>query len=171
MRTVALVLFAVLLGSVGTAAPVPKHLMKDADGATDRAALEGTWELATIARDGEQLSDDITAAQKIAMAFRGTECVIKLPVCDQIVTATVSLDATAKPRRMSFANEKVITFAGKPLMPTEKQMHAVIYKIDGDTLTLGSHADRSKPPETPPAEFAEKSGSGVVVMTFRKMRK
>ena len=168
MRTAVIVLFAVLVGPAA-AAPVPKHLTKDAE--RDLAALEGKWELTGLTLEGTPLPAGIVAQLKMTLEFQGDVCVTTYGSQDERVTAAVKPDTTAEPRRMLFADEKVTDLGGKPAKKGQDKLGAVIYRIDGDTLTLGSSADRDKDAKAPPADFVSKPGSNTVVMTFKRAKK
>ena len=170
MRAAVLVLFAAvgLVGRPATAAPVPKHLM--ADDGPDRAALQGKWELKELTLEGVPLPAEIVAQLNTTMEFRGDVCVLTLGARNERVTATVKLDVTARPRRMVCGNETTTDLGGKPLKKGRDALGTVIYKLDGDTLTLGSSADRKTDPKAPPADFASTPGSDTVVMTFKRAK-
>ena len=151
MRTLALftlvATLAVCADSHTTAAPVPKHLMKEAEN-PDLAAMQGKWELISANLDGE--SRKPADATLEIRDNRGK-------IVDEHSNSTFifTLDTTTNPRRMI------------SLDSTDRHAKAIvaIYKIEGDTLTI---ADRRDDPEKPPEEF---SGEGITALIYTRVRK
>ena len=152
MRMLALALFAtaatfVVSGGPMVAAPVPKHLMKDAEN-PDLAAMQGEWELTTMNVDGESMS-----ALEATLEVRGN--ISRTTIGHLHSSCVFTLDTTNNPRRMISLDST---------NPNAKATVA-IYKIEGDTLTI---ADCRDYPEKPPEEF---SGEGITALIYTRVRK
>ena len=170
MRTAALILFAAIVPVAG-AAPVPKHLMKEAEN-PDLAALQGKWTITGIALDGTELPADLIAGLNLTFEFKGDTAVLTNPTQKETVTATVKLDLTAKPRRITFSNEKTTDLDGKPTKADAKSLGTLIYKIDGDTLVVAGRADSpDKKAVGAPDDFVGKPGSNTATLTFKRVTK
>jgi uncharacterized protein (TIGR03067 family) len=173
MRTASLALFGIAVAvvssvRVGTAAPVPKHLMKEPP---DLAALRGTWTLTGLRLEGTELPVEIIRQVALTLEFRENTAVMTSVPQKRRTTATVKLDATTKPRRMTFGNESTTDLDGKPVKGAGESMGTVIYKIDGDTLVLAGIAQvGDKKPEGVADDFVGKPGSNVAVLTFKRVK-
>jgi hypothetical protein len=117
---------AVLVGVPAIAAPVPKHLMKEAEN-TEEAKIQGQWKLesAVFCKMPLQVA--------ISMEFRGT----KLTGTSEGrgMSATIKLDIVDGVKCLAITNTKVVDGMGQPV---EKEDVAFGYCIDGDKLTLAA---------------------------------
>ena len=159
MRLVALVLFAAV-GPV-SAAPVPKAVENP-----DLAAMQGQWKLTDVSFNGQSLGAEFVAKLELTMEVRDTTTVMTGMQHKQRITNTITLDPTAKPRRMTSVTTKETDLDGNPpANPAAKKKSASIYKIDGDTLVIAGTTGDEK---TSPKDF---SGEGVVSLTFTRVKK
>lgn len=163
MRFVALALFALVVGSVGSAAPVPKQKPVDNP---DLAAMQGTWKLTDIKTGGLSLGAEFAADLKLTMEVRDNTMTSTGLKFKQRITNTFVLDTTASPRRMTVVTGKETDLDGKPTPDAPSPKTTVsIYKLDGDTLTIaGVFGDEKDPPKG----FADK---GVMSMTYTRVKK
>jgi uncharacterized protein (TIGR03067 family) len=173
VRIAAIVLFGIATAfvasvGVGTAAPVPKHLMKENP---DLAALRGTWALTGVAFEGTELPADVVRQVALTLEFRGDASVLTSAPQKRRTTATVKLDPTTNPRRMTFGNESTTDLDGKPVKNGDMSLGTVIYKIEGGTLVLAVPplVDGKQANELP-VDFVAKPGSNVSVLTFKRVK-
>jgi uncharacterized protein (TIGR03067 family) len=174
MRTVSLVLFGIVVAvvssvatGIGTAAPVPKHLMKENP---DLAALRGTWTLTGLTFEGIELPADTIRQVTLTLEFRGDTAVMTSVQQKHRTTASVKLDTATKPRRMTFSNESTTDLDGKPAKAAGS-WGTMIYKIDGDALVVACFAQvGDKKPEGVADDFVGKPGSNVAVLTFKRVK-
>ncbi len=163
MRLVALALLGLVVGSVASAAPVPKQKALDNP---DLAAMQGAWKLTDVSFNGNSTGDKFAADLELTMEFRGDTATTVGKKYKQRITHTVALDVNTNPRRLTMSDSKETDLDGKPVENADaKKTHAAIYKIDGDTLTTASFIDA----ETEvPKGFADK---GVISMTYTRVKK
>ncbi len=162
MRFLALALTVGLLASSGRAAPVPKQKAPDNP---DLAAMQGKWVLADVRFNGNSLGADFAADLKLTMEIKGDTSVTVGEKFKQRVTADLVFDRDASPRRLTYANSKDTDLDGKPVQDRDaKPTNRVIYKIDGDMLTIGGFMDGNEWPK----DFV---GKGVMVMIFKRVKK
>jgi uncharacterized protein (TIGR03067 family) len=142
MRIAALVLFGlVAFAARGVAAPVPKHLMKEAEG--EKAKLQGKWKVEAMRLGGKDLAaganfdmtiefrgDTLTATSNIAGTARKT-------------TATLKHDAAAGAKRFTTVETTTTPLDGKGAPMNEKD-ESFGYALDGDKLLLGAAGGGSK---------------------------
>ena len=79
---------AVLLGVQASAAPVPKHLMKEAEN-TEEAKIQGRWKLENLGGGGDPAPGPGAAAGDDT-EFRRDKMTVHSK--DQVVSATIKLD-------------------------------------------------------------------------------
>ena len=163
MRFVALALFALLVGSVAAAAPVPKEKPPLNP---DLAAMQGTWKLTDIKSGGLSLGAKFAADLELTMEVRDGTMITTGQKFKQRITSTFALDTTADPRRITVATGKETDLDGKPLADAATPKTTVcLYKIDGDTLTIAGGTGDEK---DPPKNFTDK---GVMSMTYTRVKK
>jgi uncharacterized protein (TIGR03067 family) len=164
MRAAAQVLFAVgatlvvSIGPVAVAAPVPKHLMKEAEG--DRGRLQGEWTANGATRNGKP------QALAITFAFRGDMFSMELPDQGMSRTATFKLDETGMPRKLLLADVKSFDKTGMPVNQGLPPTAMLSYVLEGDTLTVGliGKADKEVPDLKNPGPNAE-------IVVFKRAKK
>jgi uncharacterized protein (TIGR03067 family) len=173
-RFAALIVFGIVAavvssaGGIAGAAPVPKHLMKEAEN-PDLAALQGKWVLTGLALDGTPLTADTLAQIEMSFEFRGNTLVMTAAKQNLRSTATLKVDASANPRRVTFADDKVTDLDGKPVNnPSAGKMGTALYKLEGDTFVLATKADGK---DGVPENFVAAPGSNTVVLTLKRVKK
>jgi uncharacterized protein (TIGR03067 family) len=117
--------------------------------------LQGTWTAAQAERDG-QAAEDVVGHR---LSFTGNRFQIRSKDGKSLYAGTFRLDPSAKPAAIDFAHSEG-TLKGK----TWKG----IYALDGDTLTVCDNApnlDKGRP-----AALEAKSGSGHVLITFKRAK-
>jgi uncharacterized protein (TIGR03067 family) len=160
-RFAAIVLFGLAAASA-TAAPVPKQ---KAEGNPDLAAMQGKWKLTDVAFNGKSLGAEFVADLDLTLEVQGNKTVTTGVKHNQRITATVSLDRNANPRRMTSTDSKETDLDGKPAQnPGTKKTTVAIYKIDGDTLTIAGPIGEGELPK----DFA---GNDTITMTFTRVKK
>lgn len=120
-----------------------------------RKELQGTWR-ATKAERGGKAADDVVGHQ---LSLTGNRFRIRSKDGEPLFAGTVRVDTSAKPAAIDFE-----------LIEGELKGRAWkgIYALDGDTLTICDNApdmDKGRP-----AAFEAKSGSGYILITFKRAR-
>jgi uncharacterized protein (TIGR03067 family) len=145
-RLVAVPALALLLG------PAAMLLAADAPPKGDKD-LEGTWEAVACVRDGKDLPPDKNAP---VAAIEGDQLTLK--VGDESRKATLKVDATKTPRTMDVTLEDG---------PHKGETVKALYQIKGDELKV-CHGE---PGTDRPTDVSSKEGSGLTVMTFKRVKK
>ncbi|HEX2501658.1 MAG TPA: TIGR03067 domain-containing protein [Methylomirabilota bacterium] len=117
--------------------------------------LQGTWTATKAERDGEA-ADDVVGHR---LSFAGNRFTIRSKEGKLLYAGTVRVDQSAKPAAMDFEHAEG-ALKGKAWKG--------IYALDGDTLRVCDNApnlDKGRP-----AAFEAKSGSGHVLVTFRRAK-
>jgi uncharacterized protein (TIGR03067 family) len=117
--------------------------------------LLGTWAATKVKRDGKA-ADDVVGHQ---LSFTGNRFQIRSRDGKLLYEGTFRVDARTKPAAIDFEHTQG-ALKGK----TWKG----IYVLDGDTLTTCDNApnlDRGRP-----AAFEAKTGSGQIVITFKRAK-
>jgi uncharacterized protein (TIGR03067 family) len=115
--------------------------------------LRGTWTATRAERDGNA-ADDVVGHR---LSFTGSRFQIQSKDGKLLYAGTVRLDESAKPAAIDFEHTEG-ALKGKAWKG--------IYALDGDTLTICDNApnlDKGRP-----AAFEAKSGSGYVLITFKR---
>mgnify|MGYP003288433876 CR=1 FL=1 len=120
-----------------------------------RKDLQGTWAATTAERDGKA-ADDVVGHR---LSFTGNRFQIESKDGKPLYGGTVRVDPGAKPAAIDFEH-------------TEGELKGKVWKgihvLDGDTLTTCDNApDLAK---GRPAPFEAKSGSGYVLITFKRVK-
>ena len=117
--------------------------------------LQGTWEATRAERD-DKAADDVVGHR---LSFTGNRFQIQSKDGKLLYAGTVRLDPGATPAAVDFEHTEG-DLKGKAWKG--------IYALDGDTLTTCDNApnlDKGRP-----AAFEAKSGSGYVLITFRRAK-
>jgi len=162
VRFLALVIAVGLLASAGPGAPVPKE---KAPANPDLAAMQGKWVLTDMTFNGLSLGADFAKDLKLTMEVKGDTSVTVGEKFKQRLTADLVFDRDVTPHRLTYTNSKETDLEGKPIKDRDtKPTSRVIYKIAGDTLTIGGTMDGKEFPK----DFTDK---GVMTMTFKRVKK
>jgi uncharacterized protein (TIGR03067 family) len=117
--------------------------------------LQGTWAATTAERDGKA-ADDVVGHR---LSFIGDRFQIESRDGKPLYEGTVRVDPGAKPAAIDFEH------TGGDL---KGKVWKGIYALDGDTLTICDNApDLAK---GRPDTFEAKSGSGYVLITFKRVK-
>jgi uncharacterized protein (TIGR03067 family) len=117
--------------------------------------LQGTWTATKAERDGKA-ADDVVGNR---LSFTGNRFQIQSKDGKPLYAGTVRVDPSAKPAAIDFEHTEG-ALKGK--------VWKGIYAVDGDTLTTCDNApnlDKGRP-----AAFEAKSGSGYVLITFKRAK-
>ena len=117
--------------------------------------LQGTWAAAKAERDGKA-ADDVVGHR---LSFTGNRFRIQSKDGKSLYAGTVRVDPSTKPEAIDFEHTDG-AFKGKAWKG--------IYALDGDTLMICDNApnlDKGRP-----AAFEAKSGSGYVLITFKRAK-
>jgi uncharacterized protein (TIGR03067 family) len=115
--------------------------------------LQGTWAATKAERDGKA-ADDLVGHR---LSFTGNRFLIRSKDGKTLYEGTFRVDAKSKPAAIDFNHAKG-DLKGKSWKG--------IYALDGDTLTTCDNApnlDKGRP-----AAFEAKTGSGQVLITFKR---
>jgi uncharacterized protein (TIGR03067 family) len=141
VRTVALVLFAVVTGIVSSsgtraAAPVPKEVAKEADG--DKAKFQGKWKVEALHMGGKDIMALIGQNFEMVVEFRGDQFTASANIGGMVqrTTATVKY-GTPQARQLTTSNAKTLDADGRPIEHNQKN-DALGYAFDGEKLLLGA---------------------------------
>ncbi|MBC7931253.1 MAG: TIGR03067 domain-containing protein [Rubrivivax sp.] len=120
-----------------------------------RKELQGTWRATKAERDGEA-AGDVVGHQ---LSLTGDRFQLRSKDGKPLYAGTVRVDTSAKPAAIDFEH-------------TEGELKGKawkgIYALDGDTLTICDNApdmDKGRP-----AAFEAASGSGYVLITFKRAK-
>jgi uncharacterized protein (TIGR03067 family) len=117
--------------------------------------LQGTWTATQAERDGKA-AEDVVGHR---LSFTGTRFEIQAKDGKPLYAGTVRVDPSAKPAAIDF-NHTDGAVKGKAWKG--------IYALEGDTLKVCDNApDLGK---GRPAAFETKSGSGYVLITFKRVK-
>ena len=117
--------------------------------------LQGTWTAIRAERDGKAANDVVGHR----LSFSGNRFQIHSKDVKPLYTGTVRVDPSAKPPAIDFEHTEGV-LQGKAWKG--------IYALDGNTLTICDNApnlDMSRP-----AAFEAKSGSGYVLIAFKRAK-
>jgi len=123
--------------------------------ASDDKTLQGTWTATRAERDGKA-ADDVVGNR---LSFSSNRFQIQSKDGKPLYAGTVTINPSVKPRAIDFqhmeGSSKGTVWKG-------------IYAIDGDTLTICDNAPNLG--KSRPAAFEAKSGSGYVLVTFKRAK-
>ena len=117
--------------------------------------LQGTWTATKAERDGKA-ADDVVGHR---LSFTGNRFQIQSKDGKPLYAGTVRVDPSAKPAAIDFEHTEG-ALKGKAWKG--------IYALDGDTLAICDNApnlDKGRP-----VAFEAKSGSGYVLITFKRAK-
>jgi uncharacterized protein (TIGR03067 family) len=117
--------------------------------------LQGSWTATKAERDGKA-ADDVVGHR---LSFSGNRFQIQSKEGTPLYGGTVRVDPSTEPAAIDFEHTEG-TLKGKAWKG--------IYALDGDTLTICDNApnlDKGRP-----AAFEAKSGSGYVLITFKRAK-
>ncbi|MGB8512765.1 MAG: TIGR03067 domain-containing protein [Pseudolabrys sp.] len=117
--------------------------------------LQGTWIASKAEQDGKA-ADDLVGHR---LSFMGNRFEIRSKDDKPLYAGTVQINPTANPATIDFQQKKG-ALNGK--------VWKGIYAVDGDTLTTCDNAPNLK--KGRPAAFEAKSGSGYVLITFKRAK-
>ena len=117
--------------------------------------LQGTW-IATKAEQDGKAADDLVGHR---LSFMGNRFEIRSKDDKSLYAGTVQINPSTKPATIDFQQKKG-ALNGK--------VWKGIYAVDGDTLTTCDNAPNLK--KGRPAAFEAKSGSGYVLITFKRAK-
>lgn len=164
----ALVLSLALLGAAGMSlayqAATARQPADDAGAdkkqpADDREALQGSWVLESLVRDGNPGTEKDVEGK--GWVIKGDHITLKFGANDPagpLSELTYTLDTTAKPKAIDYVMAPPKGREGKGPLPK----WTGIYKLEGDRLTLAVHTG------TRPADFVSKKGSKVTIFVYRR---
>ena len=118
--------------------------------------LQGTWTATQAQRDGNA-ADDVLGNR---LSFAGNRFLIQSKNGQRLYLGTFRLNPSAKPAAIDFQHTEGVLKAN-----TWKG----IYALDGDTLTVCDNAPNLS--KGRPAAFEAKSGSGYVLITFKRAKR
>jgi uncharacterized protein (TIGR03067 family) len=140
VRTVALVLFGVVVGLVSSsgaraAAPVPKEAAKEEG---DQAKLKGKWKVEALQQGGKDLLTILGDNFQMEVEFRGDQFTATANVGGtlQKTTGTVKY-GTPQARQLTVTDSRTVGPDGKPVN-TGKKEELFGYAFDGEKLMLGA---------------------------------
>jgi uncharacterized protein (TIGR03067 family) len=117
--------------------------------------LQGTWTATKAERDGKA-ADDVVGHR---LSFTGNRFQIQSKDLKRLYAGTVRVDSSAKPAAIDFEHTEGV-LKGKAWKG--------IYALDGDTLRICDNAPKLD--KRRPAAFEAKSGSGYVLVTFKRAK-
>jgi uncharacterized protein (TIGR03067 family) len=126
---------------------------KKSDSKKDADALQGTWRMASVMRNGEEVSADFLREGRLVV--KGEQ--YSVTVNQQTAVATYKLDSSKNPKHIDFTYTE-----GPQAGETVKG----IYEVEGDTYKmcrgLTSEAER-------PTKFAAPADSGLIYVVMKRM--
>ena len=117
--------------------------------------LQGIWIATKAERDGKAASDVV----RHRLAFAGDRFQIQSKDAKSLYAGTVRVDPSTKPAAIDFEHTEG-SLKGKAWKG--------IYALDGDTLRICDNAENLD--KRRPAAFQAKSGSGYVLITFKRAK-
>jgi uncharacterized protein (TIGR03067 family) len=126
-------------------------------------ALEGKWEIATCQKDGEDQENVVKLGLKLdlkddRMEISGSDANF------EVQKWFFKLDVTTTPKLMDVAKTAEELKDGSKLLEG-------LYSVDGDTFKFAFQFDGDQPAKGKrPAGLESKAGSGVMLLTFKKVK-
>ena len=147
-----------------TAAPVPKHLAKEAEGG-DKAKLQGKWKLESMKMgDKNGLPDGITL--EMTLEIKDDKFTMQMNVAGMSMTGTATL-AYGKDgkRELTMTDMKVTNADGTPAPTTGTKEQSIGFEFDGEKLLMGSTSGGDSKAIDP-----LKPGANDMVMTLTRIK-
>ena len=116
--------------------------------------LDGTWEAVSALRDGKEQPQP--PGDKIVVTIKGNSLTFKIG--DESHTATITVDASQTPKAIDLTPDDG---------PQKGKTMKAIYEVKGDELKV-CHGE---PDADRPKELASKEGSGLLLATFKRVKK
>jgi len=167
MRATALALFAataglfVSLGAPAGAAPVPKHLVKEAD-SSEQGKLQGRWKLESISLANMPVP---VGGKELEMTLEIRGDTLTATTMGRVTTAKVKIDAADGLKRLAATNIQTLNADGKPIGKEDDA--AFGYTLEGDKLVLASNiGGTGKGNAADPA----KPGDSTAVMVLTRIK-
>jgi uncharacterized protein (TIGR03067 family) len=150
---------AFLVGVPASAAPVPKHLMKEAEN-TEETKLQGRWKLESLGVGGIQPQGGVGQQVEMTLEFRGT----KLTGTSEGrgMNATFKLDIVDGVKRLAITDTKAVDRMGQPVAEEDVTFGYCI--IDGAKLTLAATIDGKR------AVDPAKAGDNALVLVLTRIK-
>ena len=117
--------------------------------------LQGTWTATKAERDGKA-AEDVVGHR---LSFSGNRFQIQSKDGKRLYQGTFRVDPSRKPAAIDFEHREG---------PLKGKAWKGIYALDGDTLTTCDNAPNLD--KRRPAAFEAKSGSGYVLITFKRAK-
>ena len=128
---------------------------KDNDAKKELEKLQGTWYMAALEVEGQQVAEE--KLQSAKLTIKGDKYTVT--VKDTNHETVITLDPTKKPKTI----DMVFTDG-----PNKDKIHRGIYELDGDTFKL---CRAREPDDERPTEFASQPKSGIFVVTWKRQTK
>jgi RNA polymerase sigma factor (sigma-70 family) len=151
MKVVAAALLVLCVATAITVVGVRQALADKKEAPKDEEKILGAWALVSYEEGGQKAPEEAIKDAKVIMTDDGKMTVKHAD--GKVVEGTYKVDPAKQPKEFSFTNDKGETMLG-------------IYKLDVNTLTVCY--DRSG---GPPAEFASKAGTTVVLEVLKREKK
>jgi uncharacterized protein (TIGR03067 family) len=122
---------------------------------SDKELLQGTWRVVGMVRNGEAMAEDDLKEASMSMRFAGD--VATLSKGDLSKDASFTIDEAKTPKQI------VITPKDGP---QKDKPRTNIYELNGDTLKMAFRIGDDN--TTPPADFAQGDGFGMMTLERQK---
>jgi uncharacterized protein (TIGR03067 family) len=133
---------------------LPRALLRADDPPKGDKDLDGTWDGVSVLLNGKELPQP--ADGKMVVTISGGSLTLKIG--DDSYTSTISVDASKTPKTIDLTPDD-----GKNKGKTMK----AVYEVKGDELKV-CHGDWDS---DRPKELASKEGNGLMVFTFKRVKK
>jgi uncharacterized protein (TIGR03067 family) len=150
-----------ITGSMGVAAPVPKHLMKETEN-TDQARLQGTWKLESLSIGGMP-----PAAYNFETTYEIHGDKLTMRSEKHTATAIIKLDVVDGLKRLTMTSLKQVDPDGKPGEQLDDMIFG--YTVAGDTFLLATRPAKDTGKTSEPVD-PNKPGSEGVVRVFTRAK-
>jgi uncharacterized protein (TIGR03067 family) len=174
MRTTVFLTLAVLSGfvipyacSAGVAAPVPKHLMKEAEN-TEQSKLQGKWKLESTGIGGLPVRGNPNGPNgglDITLEFRGDKLTATGP--QPTLVSKIKLDTIEGVKRCTTFDALQLGQDGKP--DEKKDGEAFGYIVDGNKLTIAVRLDATGGKANTAAD-PSKPNTDTILMVFTRVK-
>jgi uncharacterized protein (TIGR03067 family) len=148
-------------GSMGVAAPVPKHLMKEGDN-PEQLKLQGKWKLESKVVKGIGTSKPDVEILEIR------DNKLTITNTDTTFVATFKLDAVDGVKRCNASDHQRVHNESK--LATKEDDYSLGYSIDGDKLTMATRYYLDNGKLIMLAVDPSKPGKDAIVMVFTRVK-